>query len=256
MRNTLRIPSASLAGALVSAAVLLTGWRVDAQRRRRRAAKLHRTIVDLLLNALSAGDAMTERHSRRVADLTDVLGPAFGFRKDHQSTLRLAALLHDMGKIDDRFFDILHSCDPLSVEDRRRIEQHPRQSADILHPLEALHPGISRIVEAHHECWDGHGYPRGLAGNEIPLESRLISVADVFDALIQPRTYRAALSGEAALAELRRGSGSRFDPQVVAHVQRPEIFEQWLRLAERGRERVPEGATDVKDSIRPGAITG
>jgi putative nucleotidyltransferase with HDIG domain len=231
----------ALAGAATGAATVIAAWRSDIRRRRRKEARLHRTLVDLLLNALSAGDAVTERHSRRVADLTDALAATYGARNNSHSTLRLAALLHDMGKIDDRFFQILHSCEPLTPEQRRQIEQHPHESADILKPLERIHPGITRIVEAHHECWDGNGYPRGLKGDEIPLAARVISVADVFDALTQPRAYHDEMSVEEALAEVERGSGSRFDPAVVARLKRGEVRDRWTQVMERGRREEAKG---------------
>lgn len=229
-----RFLSLGLASAFGAAAASLA-WSVDVARRRRRDGVLHRALVDLLMNALSAGDPVTERHSRRVAALTDALAERYGIQNEAHSTLRLAALLHDMGKIDDRFFHILHSCEPLSKEDRERIEEHPHQSAVILDPLEEIHPGISSIVEAHHECWDGGGYPLALKGEEIPLEARLISAADVFDALTQPRAYSAALSPEEALAEIRKGAGSRFDPDVVETLHEPGILSRWIEIVEEGR---------------------
>jgi putative nucleotidyltransferase with HDIG domain len=210
-------------------------WRADARWRRRKAARMHRVLVDLLLNAMSAGDPVTERHSRRVAALTDALATRYRFYGDRHSTLRLAALLHDLGKIDDRFFHILHSCQPLTPEERQEINEHPEESADILEPLESIHPRISRIVKAHHECWDGKGYPQGLAGEEIPLESRIISIADVFDALTQPRSYRDPLGPAEALEKIREGAGSRFDPAVVRSLERPEIWNRWREIAEDGR---------------------
>lgn len=224
-----------LVGAAGGAAAVAFAWRADARWRRRENAKLHRALVELLLNALSAGDPVTERHSRRVADLSDVLFARYGFSKKDHATLRLAALLHDMGKIDDKFFHILHSCQSLSEGDREKIREHPHESADILEPLEEVHPGISRIVEAHHECWDGRGYPQGLEKEEIPLGARIISVADVFDALTQPRAYHEPLSVEEALDEIRSGAGSRFDPSVVDRVEQPAVLEQWAEIARLGR---------------------
>jgi putative nucleotidyltransferase with HDIG domain len=239
----------TLAGAMIAVALSRAGVR-----HRRHAALLHRTLVDLLLNTLSAGDASTERHSRRVADLTDALAENYGLSGGAHSALRLAALLHDMGKIDDRFFDILHGCEPLSQADRESIFEHPDQGADILRPLEAIHPGISAIVAAHHECWDGKGYPAGLSGEDIPLESRLISVADVFDAMTQPRSYRPARTVDETLQEIRSGSGSRFDPAVVARVQSPEILSKWIRIMEKGR--IDESlATAVSESPSRSAPT-
>jgi putative nucleotidyltransferase with HDIG domain len=219
--------------ALAAASALGAAWFTDAQRRRR-SKQLHRTMVDLLLNTLSAGDPVTERHSRRVADLTDALAATYGMGRERRARLRVASLLHDMGKIDDRFFDILHSCHPLSSEERSKIKQHPHESAYILQPMERIHPGITLIVESHHECWDGRGYPRGLRGEQIPLEARVISVADVFDAMSQPRAYKEPSSVEKVLQVIRGGAGERFDPEVVARLERPEVLRHWRRVARAG----------------------
>jgi HD-GYP domain-containing protein (c-di-GMP phosphodiesterase class II) len=211
-------------------------WYNDARRRDKTSKKLRRVMVDVLLNALNAGDAYTERHSRRVADLTDVLACTFGLDAERKARLRVASLLHDMGKIDDRFFHILHSCGRLSPAERTKIKQHPHESAYILTPMERVYPGITYIVESHHECWDGGGYPRGLKGEEIPLEARIISVADVFDAMSQPRAYKDPRSVEQVLHDIRGGSGERFDPGVIAMLERPDVLRAWTRIAERGHE--------------------
>lgn len=222
--------SIGIAGAVGAA------WALDAWRRERKAHRLHRTLVDLLLNALHAGDARTERHSRRVADLTDALAHTYGLDSTRRARLRIASLLHDLGKIDDNLFELVHSCDRLSQEDRRTMEEHPIGGADILRPLEKIHPGITRIVEAHHESWDGEGYPRGQKGEQIPLEARILGVADVFDALTQPRSYHAAISVDEALEKIRNGAGEKFDPEVAARVDRPEVLERWTEIADRGRQ--------------------
>jgi putative nucleotidyltransferase with HDIG domain len=218
----------------VAAGAAVVGWAAGALRERRRAARTHRTLVELLLNALSAGDAETERHSRRVADLTDSLAAALGMKRRERAMLRVAALLHDMGKINDRFFDIVHSRDPLSQEQRAEIEQHPYESAHILAPLEKLHPGILRAVASHHEWWNGNGYPDGREEHEIPLAARAIALADVFDALTQPRSYRDPLSVDEAIAKLDEDAGTKFDPQLVRLVESPRVRREWERIARRG----------------------
>jgi putative nucleotidyltransferase with HDIG domain len=224
------------AGAIVLGGLIgVAAWRIDVTRRVRFQAATHRALVEVLLNMLSAGDAATERHSRRVAELTDALAATYGFRGEGHARLRLAALLHDLGKIDEGIFDVLHSCEPLSDEGRQRMEEHPGESARILAPLEDLHPGITGIVSSHHEAWNGGGYPLGLGGEAIPLEARLISVADVFDALTQSRSYRDALPPEVALDEISKGAGRRFDPEVVARLSRQDVLDRWIEVMEGGR---------------------
>lgn len=222
-------------GTLLGLGAATLAWRVDVRQRGHRTRALHRTLVETLLNVLSAGDAITARHSRRVADLCDVPAVALRISRGEHATLRVASLLHDMGKVDDRYFDILHSRKPLTPEQREEIEEHPHQSAHILEPLEKFHPGITEIVSSHHESWNGEGYPRGLRGEEIPLGARIIAVADVFDALTQRRAYRDPLSLEEVLDILREGAGAHFDPGIVRLVESPVVWERWRRIALHGR---------------------
>ena len=219
--------------AIASAGLVSLAWLMDSMRRERMAAQLHRDMVDILLNALTAGDPITARHSRRVADLSYSLARAVGMHGGELRTLRIAALLHDMGKIDDRFFHIIHSRKPLSKKERAEIKSHPHESAHILAPLETEHPGIQQIVSSHHECWDGSGYPRGLEQTEIPLGARIISLADAFDAMTQPRQYRDALPMKTALAELGKGAGSQFDPSLVEVASRDPVRAVWQEIAHR-----------------------
>jgi len=228
-----RAPRAPLLALGAAGAASLGGyWYVDASRRTRKSALLHRTMVEVLLNALSAEDAFTEDHCRRVADLTDSFARVCRMDRKRRATLRVASLLHDMGKIDEEFFDIVHSTERLDPEERARIKKHPHESAHILRPLEPFHPGLPFIVESHHERWDGRGYPRGLHGEEIPIEARIISVADVFDALTQARSYKKPRSVESAFAEIHRGAGHRFDPGIVAQLDRPSVLAEWRAIAE------------------------
>ncbi len=222
----------ALLGAGVAGAASL--WYV--RRLGEHARLLHRTLVELLLNALTADDSATARHSRRVADLTDVLAEALCLGREERATLRVGALLHDLGKVDDRYFDILHSRGRLTPEQRAQMQTHPRQSAAILEPLEKFHPGIRDIVSSHHECWNGGGYPCGLRGEEIPRGARIIAVADVFDALTQPRSYHAPTPPEDVLGTLREDVGSHFDPAVVELLARTEVWRRWEEIARRGLE--------------------
>jgi HD-GYP domain-containing protein (c-di-GMP phosphodiesterase class II) len=228
-------PLALATAALASAGLVGAAWAFDAWRRENATRRLHRQVVDLLLNALTADDPVTARHSRRVADLSFVLGRASGrLSRDEMSTLRVAALLHDMGKIDDRFFWIVHSRTKLSEEQRAQIKHHPHQSACILEPLEDQHPGIMKIVSSHHECWDGSGYPCGIAGEEIPLAARIIALADVFDAMTQPRSYKDAMPVEEAMEKLDEGCARQFDPHLVSLVQSDRVLDRWIEIAHQG----------------------
>lgn len=241
-----RASPSALAGLM--GGLLAAGWAIDARRRARRARETHRILIDLLLNALTADDAVTARHSRRVADLSRALGEACGLSRSALATLRVAALLHDLGKLDDRLWHIVHSDEVLSPRDRAEMERHPDQSARILQPLEAIHPGITAMVASHHERWDGEGYPDRLRGEEIPFGARVIAMADVFDALTQPRPYRDPLPPEEALRRLRRSAGKQFDPGLVRLLDRDGVREGWFELARRGlarEEGTPDGAKEM-----------
>jgi putative nucleotidyltransferase with HDIG domain len=230
--NRSQLLNAALVGGGLAAGGL---FLADRLRSRSRFSRLHRATVEMLLNALTADDESTARHSRRVADLTDALAEPLHLSAKQRATLRVASLLHDMGKVDDRFFDIVHGRESLSEEEREEIERHPHESASILEPLEWLHRGLSAIVASHHERWDGGGYPQGLSGPEIPLGSRLIAVADVFDALTQARSYRDPMSVDEALAEIRRCAGQQFDPEIARLLARPAVSRRWREIVERGR---------------------
>lgn len=230
-------PPAPVLGAVALLGGAAAGWSAATRRARRRTATVHRTMVQLLLNTLCAGDPGTARHSRRVAALTDVVGRSYRLDREGRARLRVGALLHDLGKLDGDINALVHSDRQLTGGERSRMEQHSDQSADILEPLERIHPGIAEIVQAHHERWDGAGYPRGIAGTLIPLESRIIAVADVFDAMTQPRSYHDAAEPHEVLRVLREEAGKSFDPEVVDRLDRPEIWSEWVEIALAGRRQ-------------------
>jgi HD-GYP domain-containing protein (c-di-GMP phosphodiesterase class II) len=135
--------------------------------------------------------------------------------------IRRGVLLHDIGKmgIPD---NILLKQGPLEDWERKIIERHPVLAREMLSQIEFLHPCMD-IPSYHHERWDGHGYPDGLAGEEIPLGARIFAVIDVWDALTSDRPYRKAWSLDAALQYIRKNAGKHFDPQVV------QAFRQWMK---------------------------
>jgi putative nucleotidyltransferase with HDIG domain len=168
-----------------------------------------------LVAALDARDSETAGHSERVADLTMAIATEMAIPTDTDQWRYISwgALLHDVGKI--AIPDgILRKPGPLTPEEWEFMRTHPKAGADILRSVDFLIPA-SDIVLAHHERFDGAGYPRGLAGEEIPLGARIFMIADSFDAMTSDRTYRSAMPAEEALAEILRHSGSQFDPAAV-----------------------------------------
>ena len=125
-----------------------------------------------------------------------------------------AAHVHDLGKVGAQDGS-LKKPSALTPEERQEIQDHAAIGADIVSRLEIYRPSVETIRH-HHERWDGSGYPDGLAGEQIPLGARIIAVADAFDAMTSERVYRPAMSAEAAFAELAKGEGTQFDPQIVA----------------------------------------
>lgn len=166
-----------------------------------------------LVAAIDAKDPYTRGHSQRVALLSRDLAAALGMPEEFVKQIHLAGLVHDVGKIGVPEA-VLRKPGRLSREEMGRIRQHPQIGYRILKDIPQLRDLLPAVL-CHHEAWDGSGYPAGLAGEEIPLIARIVSVADSFDAMSSSRTYRAALSRERVFEELERCSGTQFDPGLV-----------------------------------------
>ncbi|MEE8151852.1 MAG: HD domain-containing phosphohydrolase [candidate division NC10 bacterium] len=166
-----------------------------------------------LAEAIEKRDPYTGGHVRRVVDISLAVGEELGLNPEEKETLHLAAILHDVGKIGIRDVILLKQ-GPLTPEEFEHIREHPQLGAEILAPIKQLEAVIP-VVRYHQERCDGQGYPEGLKGEKIPLASRIIAVADTFDAMTTDRPYRPRLGDEAAIAEIERCAGSQFDPKVV-----------------------------------------
>ena len=183
--------------------------------------------LQALVAALDFRDKETEGHSQRVVAYTLALADQMDFPADDLSTLRRGALLHDIGKIGVPD-SILRKPGPLTSEEWEIMHKHPSWGFDILSGIPFLE-SAAEIVKSHQERWDGNGYDRGLAGENIPLGARIFSVADAFDAITSDRPYRSGRSYAVALDEIVNGSGSQFDPHVVDAFKRmPESI--WADL--------------------------
>ncbi len=165
-------------------------------------------------HALDLRDRETEGHTRRVTEMTLALAKAYGLGDDDLTQIRWGALLHDIGKmgVPD---SILHKPGPLTEDEWVVMRRHPTLAHEMLAPIRYLQNALD-IPYCHHEKWDGSGYPRGLAGEQIPVAARLFAVVDVWDALRSDRPYRKGWSEEEVKSHLARLSGSHFDPRVLA----------------------------------------
>ncbi len=196
----------------------------------------HETL-SALVGALDVRDSEVSGHSMRVADLALAVAQEMGIRPDSQEwhDLKHGALLHDVGKIGVPDA-VLRKPDALTSQEWALMRRHPILGHALLSQVRFLR-GAAEISLCHHERYDGSGYPGGLAGQAIPLGARIFAVADAFDAMISNRPYRRALLEEEACEEIRRGSGTQFDPEVVE-----AFLRTWTRLARAGRGDLSKAA--------------
>ena len=171
-------------------------------------------IVYELACSIRERDIITYEHSRRVAVYVNRLARAVGCGRRPAHDLALAGLIHDLGKTWMQN-ELLHKDSALSINERSQMERHPGIAARILMTYGAPDSLVEAVLH-HHESFDGHGYPDGLAGEAIPLGARLLTVADVYDALTSERPYKHAMDDAAACEYLRSMSGTSFDPTIVA----------------------------------------
>jgi diguanylate cyclase (GGDEF)-like protein len=171
------------------------------------------STIEALANALEANDEHTSKHARWITDLALKVGESLGLEQKELKRLELGALFHDIGKIGIPS-SILLKPGPLSPQERQVIETHPVLGERILAPIEQLGE-VRRIVRSCHERFDGGGYPDGLVGEEIPIESRIVFACDAYHAMTTDRPYRDALGADEARRRLEEAAGTQFDPRVV-----------------------------------------
>jgi len=194
--------------------LLLSQQRADElERRSKQLASFQVGMLSAMLRTLDLRDQMTARHSAAVARYSRAIAQRAGYSRQEEELVHIAALLHDIGKfiLPDR---ILKANVPLTDEDWMLIRRHPQQGARVVSSLDGYGP-VAEIILAHHERIDGKGYPRGLAGDEIPELARIISVADTYDVMTARDSYRSPVSAYEAMQELRRVAGKQLDARFV-----------------------------------------
>ena len=210
-----------------------------------RVTETYNGTLEALVLALDARDRETKGHSLRVTQYALTMARQMGVDENSKEwvDLQRGALLHDVGKIGVPDY-ILHKPGPLTPEEWDEMKRHPHIGHGMLKDIAFL-SGAASIVEAHHERFDGKGYPNGLAGSETPLGARIFTIADAFDAMTSDRPYRKALSSEEARNEVLTNSGTQFDPKAVQAFLL--VFDELIEMA---RE---EHAAEEREHVTPRA---
>lgn len=193
----------------------------------------NRDLLSALVKAIETRDPYTSGHSVRVANLAKLTCKALGLNARAVREIEQSALLHDVGKIDAVYTEILRKEGPLTDDEREIIESHVTKGVELLETLSSVGGGVIQNVLYHHERWDGRGYPHQLAGQDIPLGARVIGVCDAVDAMLSDRPYRKALDLETVRSELDRYSGIQFDPAVVRVLVESTALEEHSATVDR-----------------------
>jgi putative nucleotidyltransferase with HDIG domain len=172
-------------------------------------------MLELMVSAIEARDPYTSGHSRRVSRMAMEIARAAGLPDRAVDRIGVAGLLHDVGKIHEKYAPILSKPDRLSKDEWMLMKEHPVDGEKLVANVSQLHD-VLPAVRHHHERWDGAGYPDGLRGEGIPLMARIMAIADTIDAMTSDRSYRRGLTVEEVRAEVERCSGTQFDPTIVS----------------------------------------
>lgn len=187
--------------------------------------QVNQDLLELMIRAVEARDPYTSGHSRRVQRYSMIIARAVGLTGRQVERIGMAALLHDVGKIHEMYAPILRKPDKLSPEERAVMRTHSVKSAELVATVSNL-KDLVIPVRHHHENWDGSGYPDSLAGEAIPLASRIIMFADTIDAMTSDRPYRKALSEAQVRAELLKFRGKQFDPHICDRLLGSPMFSE------------------------------
>jgi HD-GYP domain-containing protein (c-di-GMP phosphodiesterase class II) len=190
--------------------------------------KVTEELLDLMVAAIEARDPYTSGHSERVSHASKIIAKAMGLRPAEVERVGVAALLHDVGKIDEAFAPILAKEGRLTPEEWDVMKRHPVRSAELVGLLSSL-KDVVPAVRNHHENYDGTGYPDGLKANAIPQASRIIMFADTLDAMTTDRPYRKALTMEEAKTEIVKFRGRQFDPEICDRIIQPDVWAELYR---------------------------
>jgi len=194
----------------------------------------NRDLLRVLIKAIETRDPYTSGHSVRVSTLARMIATDLRLSNKRIEQIETAALLHDVGKIDALYAAIIRKPTELTDDERDVIRTHATKGAELLEGLTSFDEEVIQGVRHHHERYDGNGYPDGLAGQAIPLAARIIMLCDSIDAMLSDRPYRPALSTEMVHQELRRCSGTQFDPKIVEVIIQKGTIARAAALINRG----------------------
>lgn len=214
--------------------IFRTAWKLE---------QATQDLLQLMVKAIEARDPYTSGHSQRVQEYAVIIGRAAGLSGRAVERLSKAALLHDVGKIHEMYAPILRKPDKLTADEWEIMKTHPVKSAELVGAVSHLRDVVPAIRH-HHENWDGSGYPDAIAGDSIPLFSRLIAIADTIDAMTTTRPYRSARSLEQVRSELSAMAGRQFDPVICSSVLDGVFFAK-LSLA------VAANSASAAETVRP-----
>ena len=218
----------------------------DQQRHVAQVSDLHLATIEALALAIDAKDQTAQSHIRRVQVYAAGLARALGMPETEIQGVKTAALLHDIGKLAVPEH-ILSKPGPLTQEEFQKIRIHPQVGAEIISGVPFPYP-VAPLILSHHERWDGSGYPRSLAGEEIPLAARILLACDTFVSMTSPRPWRPARSADFARAELDRVAGTQLDPRVVEallHTLNPERDSGGASAPDPAAPQPPNAAASV-----------
>jgi putative nucleotidyltransferase with HDIG domain len=211
---------------IAAAAGATVGYLLFREHRGRKLAeRMAAATLESLLNAIDANDEETGAHVRRVAAYALVIARALDLTREQCREVERAALFHDIGKIHEALFDLVHEPNRLTPAEFKLVSTHTERGADVLEPLTAFYPALADAVRSHHERWDGSGYPQGLVGEAIPPIARVIAIADSFDAITHKRRYSRGQHASDAARVFEEERGTHFDPELIDLVLLPPVFE-------------------------------
>lgn len=205
-------------------------------------------LLDLMVAAIEARDPYTSGHSKRVSQSSRIIARAIGLSSEKVERVEVAALLHDVGKIDQQFARILSKEGRLTPDEWELMKLHPVRGAQLVGLLTSL-KDIVPSVRHHHENWDGTGYPDGIRGTSIPLASRIIMFADTLDAITTDRPYRKALDAEEARREFIKFRAKQFDPDICDVVVSPVVWAELFASVQATRNAQSDEAADAASAV-------